>query len=74
MCALKSLPLEHTMSSGMHKSMVLAATAGRLRRPARLHRSHKPVVWFSDWVIAATCLATSGGIGFWARPQAPHPV
>ncbi|MDT5283303.1 MAG: hypothetical protein QOJ20_4498 [Mycobacterium sp.] len=28
MCALKSLPLEQTMSSGTHKSMVLAAYSG----------------------------------------------
>jgi hypothetical protein len=71
MCALKSLPLEQTKSSGTHKSMVLAAYSGPTstsgRWIARINRSFG----FPNRATAATWLATSGGIGFGTPSGAP---
>jgi hypothetical protein len=70
-CALKSIPLEQTRSSGTHRSMVLAEYSGPTTTGgwliARMNRS----LGLPNNATAATWLATSDGIGFGTPSGAP---
>jgi len=70
-CALKSRPLEHTKSSGTHKSMVLAAYAGPTSICGWLIARMNRAFGFPNSATAATWLATSDGIGFGTPSGAP---
>ena len=70
-CALKSRPLEHTKSSGTHRSMVLAAYAGPTSTCGWLITRMNRAFGFPNRATAATWLATSAGIGLGTPSGAP---